>query len=274
MRFSVMNPGITCTPWLFWDMTQDLDDSTFLALAEAGGWIVLASVLLDHLADGQAGESGATALLGRSLRHAGLRRFRQAIPATSTFWAHLRRLDQDHIMALSLEAQARARPATFSQRDFIRMARGKFAPIAVAMAAILTTLGREERLGPVERSIRDLAVASQLLDDLGDWQEDLAAGRLTYFLSRLAPPACWAERPWPSPAEIQQAIDASWQDLEHLDLVESWLQGSLQAVEGLVCPAWKAYLVGYRSLARQHAARLAARHLMRAIEPLLTPGPH
>ncbi len=274
MAFSAMNPGITCTPWLFWEWTRDLADDVFLDLAEAGACVVLASVLRDHLCDGQAPNRGAAARLHAALRRRGRSVFRRHFLTDSPFWSAFVRLNEEHRLGLRLEARARADPQQFTWEWFQVMVQAKFAPIVLTVAAFLTWLDLPERLPPIERSIKDLAVAAQLLDDLGDWREDLASGRLTYFLSRLAPPERWAERPWPSPAEIQQAIDASWEDLEHLDLIEAWLAKALDAVDGIVCPAWKAYLDGYRSLAQQHATRLGARHLLEAIRPLVAPRAH
>src|SRR3972149_6309148 len=46
---STLNPGVTLTPWLFWETTSPLDDATFLSLAEGGSMVVISSALLDHL---------------------------------------------------------------------------------------------------------------------------------------------------------------------------------------------------------------------------------
>jgi hypothetical protein len=57
---STMNPGVTCTPWLFWELTQDVEGEVLVEVALGGTLIVLASVLLDHLVDGQAAQPGVT----------------------------------------------------------------------------------------------------------------------------------------------------------------------------------------------------------------------
>ena len=65
---STMNPGVTCTPWLFWELVETLDDERILGVAGAGTLVVLASVLLDHMVDGQAENPGGTSLLQQTGR--------------------------------------------------------------------------------------------------------------------------------------------------------------------------------------------------------------
>lgn len=269
---SSMNPGITCTPWLFWELVCPLDDDSIVELALGGGLVVLASVLLDHLVDGQAERPAEAALLRQALFEGGSARFRARLAADSGFWDAFDRLGAEHVAGLAQELEFRSRPEPVDQEAFDGLVERKFSPIVITMAAFCHLLDRPQWLVPIEASIKHLAVASQLLDDVGDWEEDLAGRHLTYFLSLLAPPEAWRAPRWPAAGELRQRIDEDWLDIEAMARVQRWLDRSLQAVEGLDCPGWRAYLGGYRALAEQHLARFKARHLLRAIEPLLDPA--
>jgi len=133
---------------------------------------------------------------------------------------------------------------------------------------VFYALGRPEWLPPIEASIKRLAVASQLLDDLGDWEEDLKQRHLTFFLARMAPAEVWLGPCWPPADDIQQSIDAKWADIECMETVQEWLGASLEAAE-LECARWKQYLDAYRALADQNLTRHKARHMLRVIEPLV-----
>jgi hypothetical protein len=266
---STMNPGVTCTPWLFWELVETLDDERILAVAGAGTLVVLASVLLDHMVDGQAENLGGTALLQQTLFQAGLARFREAIPFGSEFWAHFERLEAEHLAGLAAELDVQSHPHRFSLSNFLTMVPGKFSPIVITMAAFAEVLGRGDLLAPIEASIKDLAIASQLLDDMGDWPEDLEMGHLTFYMTRLAPPERWRASGWPSAEELQQPIDAAWLDLEYMGIVQEWLDKAMEATQGLGCTRWNEYLDGYRNLAGQHLTRYKARHMMHILDPLV-----
>jgi hypothetical protein len=270
---STMNPGVTCTPWLFWELVETLDDERFLEVAGAGTLVVLASVLLDHIVDGQADYAGEISLLQQTLFQAGVARLRRQVPFDSEFWAHFERLEAEHVAGLAAELEVQVHPDRFSLSNFLTMVPGKFSPIVITMAAFAEVLGRRDLLAPIEASIKHLAIASQLLDDMGDWREDLEMGHLTFYMTRLAPPERWQASNWPSAEELQQHIDADWLDLEYMGIVQEWLDKSMEATQGLGCSRWDEYLDGYRNLADQHLRRYKARHMMHILGPLVgAPG--
>jgi hypothetical protein len=266
---STMNPGVTCTPWLFWELVEPLDDERILGVAEAGTLIVLASVLLDHLVDRQVERPGETVLLQQTLYQAGVSRFRARLPFDSDFWVHFERLEAEHFAGLAAELDVQSRPERFTLSNFASMVPGKFSPIVITRAAFTEVLGCRDLLVPIEASIKDLAVASQLLDDMGDWREDLEMGHLTYYMTRLAEPERWRSSHWPSEEELRQRIDADWLDLKYMGMVQEWLDKSVEATKGLGCQGWDDYLDGYRSLAEQHLTRYKARHMMRILDPVV-----
>jgi hypothetical protein len=83
---SSMFPGITCTPWLFWETTRDVDDELFLQLALGGSLVVLASVILDHLVDDQVAQTAKTTLLHQALFEEGTAQFRAGMPPEHSIW--------------------------------------------------------------------------------------------------------------------------------------------------------------------------------------------
>ncbi len=266
---STMNPGVTLTPWLFWEITSGLGDALFLELADAGSRIVLASALLDHLVDGQAESPQDAVLLHGLLHQTGVARLRVPLGGASPFWAIADRLISEHLEGLASEKRLRAHPAGFTYPEFQRMVSAKFAPIVVTMAAYLAAADRLDLLEPVETSIKHLAVASQLLDDIGDWEQDHPAGRTTYFLACLR--AIGPEDGFPGLRieEVADRISATWLDVDQLNLAAEWLDQSRGPVEGIGCPRWLEYLDGFRVLTREHIRRATAAHLAHAVRPLL-----
>jgi len=269
---STLNPGVTLTPWLFWETTSRLDDKTFLDLAEAGCLIVISSALLDHLVDGQAESPEDAVLLQRLLHEKGISRLRVSLGDGSAFWPIADRLVAEHLDGLASEKRMRADPTGFSYPEFQKMVQAKFAPIVLTMAAYLAATNRLELLEPVEASIKLLAVASQLLDDIGDWEQDHQTGRTTYFLSCIRALQPEAGRHALPAGEISASINSSWMDVDHLNLAAQWLDRARASVEGLPCPGWVDYLDGFRELTRQHIRQSTAAHLARAIRPLLEHG--
>ena len=62
-----LNPVLAGTPWLFWETFSSLEDEQYLQIAEAGTMFVLASIVLDHLVDGQAERQEQVALFHQAL---------------------------------------------------------------------------------------------------------------------------------------------------------------------------------------------------------------
>lgn len=84
-----MNPGLTCTPWMFWTITRGVDRHHFIELALGGGLVILASILLDHLVDHQVKRVGEIALLQSELQGRGLKLIRGAIKPEAGVGAHV-----------------------------------------------------------------------------------------------------------------------------------------------------------------------------------------
>ena len=264
-----LNPVLAGTPWLFWETFSSLDDERFLQIAEAGTVFVLASIVLDHLVDGQAEEQEQMTLFHQALYAHGISIYRAVFKSSSDFWVHFDRLASDHLAGLAKELQAQLDPQNLSLEDLHTMAHGKVSPIVVTSAALSEASGQPEKLGPIETSLKDISVASQLLDDIGDWKHDLEVGHVTYYLTRLAPTGCSGSVGLPSVKEAQSKIDAEWVDVNHLEMVLDLLDDSMDAVQRIECPAWIDYVGGYRWLTNEHLTTAMARHLVQKLRPLI-----
>jgi hypothetical protein len=263
--------GPVGTHWLFWETFCGLDDEIFLNIAEAGTFMVLASIVLDHIVDGQVGHAIATVLLHNALREHGVARFQMALPPTSAFWAHYDRLTAKHLAGLAAELAGRSDPRQFTLERLHQIAHGKVSSSVTTIAALAVAGGRPAILEPIEISLKHLASAFQLLDDVEDWKHDFETGNLTYFLAQLAPPEAWLLPDWPSAGELWACIAADWKDVEHIRKTKEWLDEAIEAVHDLDCPKWKHYVSSFQTLADQHMTRSVAYHLSRAIRPLVGP---
>jgi hypothetical protein len=263
-----LNPVLVGTPWLFWEVFKGLSDEIFLLIAEAGTYYVLASVVMDHILDGQAKPVEAMGLFHQALYERGISKYRNAFSDSSSFWDHFERLAVDHLAGLSKEFAVQSKPQLMDREALIKMAHGKVSPIVTTIVGLVEASGQTALLEPIEISLKHIAVASQLLDDIGDWKYDLQVGHMTYYLSSLAPNAAWLLTERPSYDDCQRKIDAEWLDVEQMGEVMEWLNRSLEAVREMNCPAWIDYVNGYKTLANEHLTGFVARHISRILQQL------
>jgi hypothetical protein len=261
-------PAALRLPWLFWDLFACNPDNLFLKVAEGGGCYFLASILLDHLVDGQAQDPGSQALLERALWIHGEACFRAVFPADSVFWEQHDRLLAEHETGLVAERKAQDDPEAFTYTNLVSMASSKICPGLVSLAGLAELSGRTHLLATLETSLKNFAVGAQLIDDVQDWHADLAAGHLTYFLTCTAPLKTWRGRPWHLAATVEANIHATMVDLDHWKLGVERFTRAIQGVQDLVCPGWTDYVYEERRKAHAQWDQAAARHLLRVIETL------
>lgn len=149
------------------------------------------------------------------------------------------------------------------------MAHGKVSPIVATVTALTFASDQPSVLSPIETSLKHIAVASQLLDDVGDWEHDLEVGHYTYFLSHLVQRDTWGGENPPAVIELQAKLEKEWNDVEHLRLVLDWLDDSIEAVRELKCPAWVEYVEGYRTLTDKNLSLVMGHHLIHKLHPLV-----
>jgi hypothetical protein len=228
----------------------------------------MASVLLDHLIDEQAQNPGEVALLHQALYEAGVAGYRRSFAADAAFWNQFGRLAEEHVSGMAIELRAQSQPLCLAPESFYALACARIAPMLTTVAALAEALDQPRLLATIEASIKPVIVAGQMYDDIGDWREDLEAGRVTFYLTRLIPPGAWESEELPAAEEIQGRIEAGWQDVDHLRLVIGWFDEGLSALDGLECRAWVEYVSEYRAAADQHLTAVVARHLARALRSL------
>lgn len=265
-----LNPVLVGTPWHFGELFDSVPEEDFMGLAEAGALHVLASVVADHLVDDQVGPRGAAVLLHQALSHGALVRFRGVMGSDAEFWSGFDRLSAQHLEALAMEIEIQGRRGAVALSALEAMAAGKVAPIVVTVTALARRAGREAALSGLEASLGQIAVASQLLDDVNDWRQDLAHQHWTYFLGCFESERRGPSDPWPTAGWIEGRIRAGWQDVEALTQVGEWLEESLAVLDDLECPAWRDYVEGYRMLAIGHLNYAAAAHLRDAVGAVLS----
>jgi hypothetical protein len=260
-----LNPVLAGTPWLFWEQLGELEDTIFLDIAEAGACLVIASILLDHIVDGQAKPAEQTTLFHQSLKGHAFQTYQSVFPSDSVFWKTFFRLERDHIRGLGLEVQAQSTQAQVTWEILEQTAQGKVSPIIGTVAALSFALDRSELLDPIEQSLKHIAVASQLLDDIGDWRHDHEVGHQTYFLSEVRSDLTASA----GAADLQSAVDAAWLDVDHLHVVIEQLELSLEVLDELPCAEWHVYVAGYIELAEGHLARAVGSHLKSSVGALV-----
>ena len=282
--FSSINPLYTALPWVFRELFADLPQARFLVLAEAGAFLGIASVLLDHLNDDQLERPGAAFLLQQAFSSAGLAGLRQEIPASSPFWSHFDRLTELQLHGLALELELQGQPARFDDRSFRLIAEAKAAPVLIGLAALLyaTTRGLKDSEGlpgmldavelsldAVERSLDALFQAGQMLDDVLDWREDLRSGHLTGFLARTSDKDLWEQAVDVRIERLEAVVRSGWLDIEDLQRAIERFGEAEESAAPLSCAAWMEFVRFYRSEAEEVKRRLVAERAGEKIKALV-----
>ena len=236
------SPAAIATAWLFWGTFEDVSDETFLAIAGDGACLQLASVILDHLADGQFPDPGPASLLYKALMDRGHSGFRKLFPAGSAFWSHYEDLGQRHLAGLAAELEGRSDPRYFTYEKLETMASGKACPVVVTIAALCEASRRTALFEPIARSMERVGAASQLVDDVRDCRQDTEARHLTHFLSCLGPADTWSDSAWPSVHELERRLEPSLVETDHLRQAVSLYDQAIQEVKGISCPDWVSYI--------------------------------
>ncbi len=267
-----MNALITCTPWLFWELFSGLEDDIFLTVGEAGMFLGLSSVVLDHLVDGQTENPELMALFQRAFHNRSVSCLRKVFPSSSAFWDQYERLTREYLKSLGAEVETQSSPNLLTLENFREFAGGKVSPMVITIAALAEASDMFSVLEPIETSLRHSYIAGQIHDDILDWPSDLENRHLTFFLSRLASPDTWRGEEWPTVDEGYDVNNQEWLDVEYFGLVIEHFDLCIEAVEGIQCAAWIHYLEEYRGIAEEHQKSATASHLMRTLESVIQPS--
>jgi hypothetical protein len=225
-------------PWAFRDTFPNLAEEQLLDLGEAWIFLILSVVLRDHLADGQLPASPDTVELQQRLMTKAREVFRSSVGNRPVFWQRFERYEQQVVSALQLEARYRVLPdETYDLTTAWQIGAGKsalFKAIPCAMAVLCEAMSYFARL---ELSIDALAAGRQLLDDVVDWQEDLARGHYTYPLAQALSHLREAGVEI-SPQAVKAKISDSTILEDTLTQTRAWYHQALTAVDGIPCQAW------------------------------------
>jgi hypothetical protein len=225
-------------PWAFRDTFPSLAEEQLLNLGEAWIFLILSVVLRDHLADSQLPLSPDTVELQQRLMTKTRDVFRSSVGSQPIFWQRFEQYEQQVVSALQLEAGYRALPdETYDLTTAWQIGTGKsalFKAIPCAMAVLCEAM---PRFAQQELSIDALAAGRQLLDDVIDWQEDLARGHYTYPLAQVLSHLKEAGEEV-SPQAIESKISNSTILEDALTQVRAWYHQALTEVEGIPCQVW------------------------------------
>ena len=264
-----MNPFMTCTPWLFWETFQVLEDDLFLDIAEAGAYYALAMVVMDHLVDGHYDQRESIAVFHQALHERSHACFRRIFAHEVAFWDEFARFSNLHLDGLSAELNSREGPELIDEDTFKRISRGKVSPIAVTILALSIASDQAELIKPIFQSLCAVAFGTQMLDDIGDWQDDIETEHWTYFNALVS----MSHRRDGSIArtidECCDFIEREWLDIIYLDQVIAWLGEGLTPIKHIACKGWKSYIYYYLDFAQEKRDLAASKRALAIIEPLV-----
>lgn len=173
------HPVVVLGSWI----SRRSPDSTLLDIAESSLCGYLHVRLQDDLLDDEIGPTDAVLLLGDSLltRHLGL--LARSV-ASADFWDMLEVLWANYAEAMLFERSLPQSPLSRQERDFDRLL-DRSMPLAIPGLAVLALEDRWHESEAVMRMTRSIVRSGQLVTDLIDAPNDLAAGRMTWMVSRL-----------------------------------------------------------------------------------------
>ena len=177
------------------------DRETIAAAAAAGLMMELYCCLQDARIDGHewAG-SRVSEPLGNLLVSESLARFEEIAGDAAALRPHVQRA----FVELAKGYWEEQRPA--EEQDHFRSVTNRAAPFHILIAAFGLRSGQPEKIEPCSQLARHLLFWFQIQDDLEDWEEDLAKGRRSYLLHRLAPLVGTKEFGEWTAAEVENAL--------------------------------------------------------------------
>lgn len=230
--------GLTPLPWAFCETFPKVDQQQLLSVGEAWLLFMIACFLRDHLADGQVASTPETLELHQRLMSQVHSLLDPLVGNNSLFWRHFEQYEQEAEVALQLEEQYRSLPEKkYDLAIAWQIGAGKAAGLKMAPCALAVLSGNLSVLPALERSIDAFAAGRQLLDDVADWQEDLARGHVTYPLAQ-AISLLAVSGSHISPQAIESELLRSTIREEMLRQATAWHEQAIAAVDGISCQGW------------------------------------
>ena len=156
------------------------------AIALANAQMVMHGHIQQRAGDDRARSSSDLLPLGSLLSTHALRQYQQLFPPSSYFWTLLEGYQLEWVEAALWQRQRRwGRVERYNQEDVLRLA-GNRALVKIGGSAIALFAQRPRKLMPLGSVLDQIHVATQLIDGVVNWRQDLQARRATYFLTEVA----------------------------------------------------------------------------------------
>lgn len=261
--FTSINPLYTCTPWMLWELFSELPSNRFIALAVSGGFLSLASILMDHLVDDQLREIANTMLLYHALYDRAQQGFRRELGTEHRFWEHFDRLTAIYLRGMSLETEIQAARIDFDKSKFKMIAASKVAPIMIAISSFCIAADRADCIARIERSINGISMAGQMLDDVLDWERDQQDGHLTYLLAEVSTE--YRNRSPNSDISFADYMKTGPHLVHAIGDAIRWFDQAEADMREIASPGWQRYIEYYRNIALEEKRRRIARIVLEKI---------
>jgi sporulenol synthase len=153
----------------------------------AGNCYYLHLVLSDWISDGDGeGKTAEKVVLANHLLRKSIQLLGTIFPENSVFWQFFDNYHSDYNIAVLKEARDHDGVfRSYSEEEFISIARGKTSIAKAATAALSIIWDKEELLDPFSLSQDYFHIAFQLADDVKDWRKDYKAKHYSYVLSKV-----------------------------------------------------------------------------------------
>jgi len=165
-----------------WSVPQTFRQTIALANVQ----MVMHGHIQQEAEDGCARSSGDLLPLGSLLYTHALRRYQQLFPPSSCFWTLLEGYQLEWVEAVLWQRQRRwGRVERYSREDVLRLA-GKRALVKIGGSATALFADRSRMLMSLNSVLDQIHVATQLIDSVVNWRQDLQVRRATCFLAKVA----------------------------------------------------------------------------------------
>lgn len=175
-----------------------VDDTTVNALGTATILGNAHIVIQDNIIDRQAHPDPQLVCLSNLLLARSLALFYSVVPSPAQFSSYVEHFLEQYSDAVLWENQHRGKVRkSFCAEDFTRVS-WKGAPAKICVAAVALVAGEAGRIDRLSKAVDSFSLATQLLDDVRDWEEDIDNGIYSYpvtlAIRRLTPEINWSPR--------------------------------------------------------------------------------
>jgi hypothetical protein len=140
-------------------------------------------VILDHISDDQQIHPDVARDLQEALHEQAMLIFQDQFDPSSKIWNRVVPLWKELCDSLAAERRYQICHSLVSRKTFQSIAAAKTIPLIITVSALALASEKLDLIECVESSLRKVGPAVQLWHDVGDWRNDFADRRITYFIS-------------------------------------------------------------------------------------------